>query len=115
MREVRIDVDRQPMQVHPVRYANADGGDLVLETVAFLRPAHPDADAILTPFAAHVETAKRPDNPFLETDDKTSHVRPAPLQVEHHIGHALAGAVIGHLSAAPAFKHRKARVEHIPP
>ena len=31
---------------------------------------------------------------------KRAHVRPAPLEVEHHIGHALAGAVIGELPAA---------------
>ena len=44
---------------------------------------------------------------------KAAHVRPAPFQVEHHIGHALARPVIGHLPAAPALEHRKARLDQL--
>ena len=34
---------------------DADGGDLVLAAGALVGPAHPDADAVLAPLAAHVE------------------------------------------------------------
>ena len=73
-------------------------------TFAFVRPAHPDADAVLAPLAAHVEGGKRADDPFLQCGDEAPHVRPAPAQIEHHIGHALAGPVIGHLPAAAALE-----------
>src|SRR3546814_5636057 len=42
------------------------------------------------------------DDPVLEVVHVAPDVRPAPIQVEHHVGHALAGAVIGELAAAPA-------------
>jgi hypothetical protein len=37
-----------------------------------------------------------------------AHVAAALRQVQHHIGHPLAGAVIGELAAAPALEHREA-------
>ena len=57
MRQVRIDIERHAVQRHPLFHADADGGDLVLVAFAFVRPAHPDADAVLAPLAAHVEGA----------------------------------------------------------
>ena len=70
------------------------------QPVALVRPAHPDADAVLAPLAAHVEGGERADDPFLQRRDEAAHVRAAALEVEHHIGHALAGPVIGELAAA---------------
>ncbi len=113
MREVRLHIERHAVQRDPLRHADADGGDLVLEAFAFVRPAHPDADAVLAPLAAHVEGGQRPDDPFLQRGDEAAHVRPAPLEVEHHIGHALARPVIGHLAAAAALEHRKARFDQL--
>ncbi len=113
MREVGIDVERHAVQRDPMRDADADGGDLVLVAFAFFRPAHPDADAVLAPLAAHVEAAKRADDPFLQRGHVAAHVRETPLQVEHHIGHALARPVIGHLPAAPALEYRKARRDQL--
>ena len=95
---------RDAVQRHPVLHADADGGDLVLEACALVRPPHPDADAVLAPLAAHVEGGKRADDPFLQRGDEAAHVRPAPLEVEHHIGHPLAGAVIGQLPAAAGLR-----------
>jgi hypothetical protein len=80
---------------------------------AALRPGDPHADAILAPFAAHVEARKRSDQPFLERCDEAAHVRHPALEVEHHIGDALAGAVIGELPAAPDRMHREARVGEV--
>ena len=113
MREVGIDVDRQAVQRHPLLHADADGGDLVLVAVTLVRPAHPDADAVLAPLAAHVECGERADDPFLQRGDETAHVRPAPAQVEHDIGHALARSVIGELAAAPGLVHGEAGGEHV--
>ena len=112
-RQVGLDIDGDAVERHPAPQPHADGGDLVLETLALVRPSHPDADAILAPLAAHVEGCERPDDPFLQTRHIGPHVRPPALQVEHHIGHPLAGAVIGDLPAAPGGKHRKAGIEQV--
>ena len=62
------------------------------QPVALVGPAHPDADAVLAPLAAHVEGGERADQPFLQRRHIAPHVRPAALEVEHHIGDALARA-----------------------
>src|SRR5271169_1795365 len=100
MGQVGIDVDRDALKRHPAPQPHADGGDLVLEAVALVRPGHPDADAVLTPLPPDIEGRERPDDPLLEACDIGPDVRPAPLQIEHHIGHALAWAMIGELTAA---------------
>ena len=97
--ELRLDIDRDAVERHPAPQPDADGGDLVLKAGALVRPRDPDADAVLAPFAANIEGRQRPDDPFLEARDIGPHVGPPPLQVEHHIGHPLAGAVIGELAA----------------
>ncbi len=74
-------------------------------------PPHPDADAVVAPLAAHVEGGERADDPFLQRGDEGPHVRLAPVEVEHHIGHPLAGAVIGELPAAAGLVDRKARLD----
>ena len=56
----------------------------------------------------HVEAGKRGDDPVLQTANETAHVAAAGLQVEHHIGHPLAGPVIGEAPAAPGAIDRKA-------
>ena len=47
------------------------------------------------------------DQPGFERRDEAPQIGLAPLQVEHDIGHALAGAVIGELPAPPAAMHRE--------
>ena len=51
---------------------------------------------------------KRGDQPVLERADERPHVAAAPREVEHHIGHALARAVIGEAAAAPGLEDGKA-------
>ena len=89
-----------PCRRHPALQPDADRRDLVLAAGALVRPAHPDADPVLAPLAAHVERRQRADDPFLQRRDEAAHVRAAALEVEHHIGDALARAVIGELPAA---------------
>ena len=67
----------------------------------------------LAAFAADVEVSERADDPFLEIVDVGAHVGLAALQVDHHVGDPLAGAVIGELAAAAGLEHRKARVVQV--
>ena len=76
MRQVRLDVQRDAVQRHPLAHADADGGDLVLVAVALVGPPHPDADAVVAPLAAHIECRKRADDPFLQGRDE-ARARPA--------------------------------------
>ena len=113
MAQIGLHIDGDAVERYPAPQPHADGGDLVLESLALVRPADPDADAILPPLAAHIEGRERPDDPFLEPRHIGAHVGPPQLQVEHDIGDPLAGAVIGDLAAAPGGKHRKARIEQV--
>src|SRR5690606_17779469 len=65
-----------------------------------LGPHDPDADALVAPLAADVEGGKRVDDEVLERGDEGAHVLAPPLEVEHEVGHTLAGAVIGVFAAA---------------
>ena len=65
----------------------------------------PDADAALAPLAAHAEAGEGADQPLLQRVDVAAHVARRHRavragEVQHDIGHALAGAVIGPLPAA---------------
>src|SRR5262249_58442385 len=80
---------------------------------AFLRAPHPYPDAILPPLARHVESRERADDPFLERGDEAPHVRTTALEIEHHIGHPLAGTMIGELPAAAGHMDRKARRDQL--
>ena len=60
-----------------------------------------------------LNAGERADDPFLERGDEAAHVRAAALEVEHDIGHPLAGAVIGELAAAPGRMDRKARLDQL--
>ena len=112
-RQVGFHIDRDAVERHPAPQPHADGGDLVFMARALVRPLDPDADPVLAALAAHVEGRERPDDPFLEARDIGPHVGPPSLQVEHHIGHPLAGAVIGELAAAPGREQRKTGVEQV--
>ena len=73
-----------------------------------LGPPHPDADAILAALAAHAEGRKGADDPFLQRHHEAAYVRSPALEVEHHIGDPLAGAVIGELPTAAGAMHGEA-------
>ena len=95
--EIGLDVDRDAVERDPVADADADGRNLVFPA-ALAR--HPDADPALAPLAAHVEAGEGADDPVLEVGHVAPHVLPALAQVEHGVGHPLAGPVIGVLPAA---------------
>src|SRR5215470_20176195 len=104
MREVAVDVDCDAMQRHPALDPDADRRDLVLAPQ--LRAAHPDADAVVAPLAGHGEGGEGTDDPFFQRGDEAADVGTAAAQVEHHIGDALARAVIGEATAASSLMHR---------
>ena len=69
------------------------------------RIGDPDADAALPPLAAHAEAVEGADQPFLQPVHVAAHVARRHRavragEVQHDVGHALAGAVIGPLPAA---------------
>ncbi len=88
------------MQRHPMPHAHADAGDL--------GAAHEDADLAGPALALDAEPRKRGDQPVFERADEGPHVAAAPREVEHHIGHALARAVIGEAAAAAGLEDGKA-------
>ena len=70
-------------------------------------PRHPDADAVLAALALDVEARQRADDPVFERRHEGAHVLAPPLEVEHDIGDALAGPVIGVFAAAPGLVDRQ--------
>src|SRR5580692_11503424 len=113
MRQLRLDVERKTVQRHPALDANADCRDLVLVSLALVRPPHPHADAVAAALAAHVESGERADDPFLDGGDEAAHVRRTALEIEHDITDALAGAVIGELAAAARDVNRETRLDQL--
>ena len=116
--EIGRDVDRDAVEGNPAAHANAERGDLVLgggavERRRLVGPGDPDADAVLAGLADDAELGQRIDQPALERADEGAHVGAAAPEVEHDIGDALPGPVIGELAAAPGAMHGKARVEQI--
>ena len=101
MREVRLDVQADAVEGHPAADPDADGGDLVLRGLALVGAAHPDPDPVLPPLAADVEGIEGGDEPGLQGRHVAAQVRRAAVEVQHHIGHPLAGAVIGVLPSPP--------------
>ena len=101
VREVRLDVQADAVEGHPAPDPDADGGDLVLRGLALVGPAHPHPDPVLPALAADVEGIEGGDEPGLQGRHVAAQVRRAAVQVQHHVGHALAGAVIGVLPSPP--------------
>src|SRR6516164_10240615 len=97
MVELRVDVEPYTVIGHPAPHPHADRGDLVLRCTA---PHHPNADPALAPLALDAEMRKAADHPFLEPMDMASYIGSAPGEIEHDIGDALPGSVIGVAAAA---------------
>ena len=89
------------MEADPAPEPDADARDL--------RSADEHADLIGAAGTLDAETRERGDQPILEPMDEAPDVPPTAVEVKHHIGHALARAVIGEASAAAAGEHREAR------
>ena len=118
MRQVRLDIERDAVERHPAPHPHADGGDLVFRHLAvparfLVGTRDPDADPVLADLAPDVEQRQRRDDPGLQRRDIGAHVLAAAVEVEHRIGDALAGAVIGELPAAPGLEHRKTRIDQV--
>jgi hypothetical protein len=107
MLKLRIDVQAYSVERDPLAHPDADCRDLVFRACGLFRPAHPHADTVLAPFCLDVEPVERGDQPVFQAGDEGTHVLAAPGQVEHDVGHALAGAVIGVLAATPGLEHAK--------
>src|SRR5690606_4130291 len=100
-----LEVDRDAVVGDPAAHAHADRRDLGL---APARLDHPDADPVRPALAADVEPVERPNHPFLDLPDVTAQVGLAPLQIQHHVGDALARPVVGVLAATARLEHREA-------
>src|SRR6516164_720694 len=111
MVELGIDVERHAVIGHPAPHPHADCGDLLLASAG---PHDPDADPAVAPLALYAETRERADDPLFEPMDMTAYIRSASGEIEHDIGDALPGPVIGVAAAAAGPVHRQAsRVEQI--
>ena len=108
VRQLRLDIDRQAVEGHPVPHAHADGGNLVLaQRQSQIVPRHPDADPALAALAGHVEAGEGADHPFLQRVNIAAQIGVAPPQIEHGIDDALARPVIGVLAAATGLIDRE--------
>src|SRR5579875_3336806 len=100
--EIGRDVERDAVVGHAVPHPDADGGDLVLAPAV---ACDPDADSPVAAFARDAEIGERADDPFLEGPDEGAQIAAAAVEVEQHIGDALAGPVIGPLPTAAGTVH----------
>src|SRR4029450_14106932 len=113
MRKVRVDVERDAVQRHPLLHANSDSGNLVFAPFALFGSPYPDPNAVVPSLAVYIECGKRADDPFLQGGNEPPDVRGAPFEIEHHVGDALAGPVIGHLPPASGLVERETGVDDV--
>ena len=111
-----------PWKLTQVAQTHAERRDLVFGGLeAGAKRLVPGRAAAQTPTrSAQTAAGGRPRNlrawrsPALQRAYEGAHVAPEQAgKIEHHIGHALAGAVIGVLSASPAAMNRKSGIEQI--
>ena len=89
------------MERHPAPHAHAERRDLVfghrpVPRGGLVRPADPDADAVLAPFRADVERFQGVDQPALQRADIGAYIRAPPPSIRFavepaaHAAHELA-------------------------
>jgi hypothetical protein len=110
MLKVRVDVQADAVEGHPVANPNTNRGDLVFAPVTV---PDPDAHAAGAALAFDVELRQGTDEPFLKVAHELSDVLFALLEVEHDVSDALSGPVIGVLAAASGPEHGKSRVKQV--
>src|SRR5581483_5382318 len=101
MLELRIDVEAHAVKGDPAAHAHADARDL--------GAAHEETDRALAPLGLDAEDGKRRDQPVLKPGDEGADIAAAGCEIQHHIGHALAWAMIGEAAAAAGPVDGKAR------
>ncbi len=82
---------------HPALDAKAEGADLARLAAVRVAPA---AGVSVAPSGLDAQRGARRDERRLESPDERAHEDAALVQRDDRIGHELAGAVIGHLTAA---------------
>jgi len=108
VRQVRLHVQRDSVEGDPPAHLDADGGDLVLPgRGAGAAALDPDADPAFAHRAVHGQAGQGGEDPGLQGGDEGADVLPPGRQVQHHIGHPLAGPVIGELAAAAGAEDRE--------
>src|SRR5262245_19308857 len=113
MRQVRVDVERNAVQRHPLLHADTDSGNLVLAPFTLFGPPNPDPNSVVAPLAAHIECGKRADAPLLERGNEPADVLGASFEIEHYVSDALARPVIGHLPPAAGLVEREPGVDDV--
>jgi len=106
--EVRVDVEADAVEAHAAADADAHGRDFrLLRRIGFVD--HPDADAARTDDAFDAKGRKGVDQPALEGGHEGADVgAETALHVQHDVGDALSGTMVGVLAAAPALEDGEA-------
>ena len=92
----------------PAADPHADGGHLVHPAVA----VDPDPGMPVAPPPVDPEAGENIDDPALQRVDIGAHIGVPALQIQHHIGDALARAMPGPLPATAGLVHRNAAGVH---
>src|SRR5690606_35436550 len=108
-----VHLEGEAVKGHPFADAHTDGGDLVLAAQPLVGATDPDADPAFAATGSDSMGGEGLDDPLLEALHETADVAAALGQVEHAIGNALAGAMIGELPAAPRRIARKTGIEQV--
>src|SRR4029078_5009942 len=95
--QVRIDIEADTVEAHPVAHADADARNLGL--------ADEHSDLSLVSLAFDIELSERGDEPVFKRVHERAHIATPAPKIEHDISDALARTMIGEAAAAPGAKH----------
>ena len=104
MVKFRVHIDGNTMITDPFPQPDTDCCNLGFPAVALINP---DSDPAFAPPAGDVESPECPADPVFERMNTVAHIAPPYTQIQHGVGNALSGAVIGVLSAPARLKYRK--------
>lgn len=104
--ELRIDVDGDSVEGHPVPDSDSDGCNFIFPHSFSLDPY---ADAVSSALAADVEVFEGVDNPLFEVADKKPDVAFSFIEVKDGVCNSLSGTVVCILAASSSLIDGKAR------
>src|SRR5271166_4685303 len=103
MGQIRVYINSNTMETNPTAQADAKCGYFLLRTIL----VNPYTDAPASTLPRDPKYRKGIDNPLFQGGHESAYITSPFLQINHDIGDALAGTMVGILPSTAGFVHGK--------